>query len=277
MDLRCFSFGPFVLIPARQALLREGTPVRIGTRALEILSVLVQRPGTVIDKRELMSLVWADTFVDDSNLKVHIAALRKMLDENCSQSSCIATVIGRGYRFVEPVIDCATSRGAAEAEQLVSSRSRSEDTVQRLSAQVEWSLGPLPEKELLVLSRLATIEGYFDLDEGIAVVSGSTIGRAEAATCIANLVSKSLVERQGHSRVNFRLLKSVRCWALQQMASCARHAPRLARQDGLADSTFGELERDEYSSLFQDDGQTAYVVDAELGSSSSFPARALTM
>src|ERR1700757_3913586 len=101
MEARCFSFGPFVLIPSRQALLRKGTQVPLGTRALEILSVLVQRPGAVVDKQELMSLVWTDTFVDDSNLKVQIAALRKTLDENASQPSCIATVIGRGYRFVE--------------------------------------------------------------------------------------------------------------------------------------------------------------------------------
>jgi predicted ATPase/DNA-binding winged helix-turn-helix (wHTH) protein len=113
MEASCFSFKSFVLMPARQTLLRRGAPVHLGTRALDILTVLVQRPGTVVDKQELMSLVWADTFVDASNLKVHIAALRRALDEDDSQSSCIATVSGRGYRFVEPVVNCATG-GAAE-------------------------------------------------------------------------------------------------------------------------------------------------------------------
>jgi DNA-binding winged helix-turn-helix (wHTH) protein len=110
LESQSFSFGPFVLTPARQELLRGGSPVHLGARALEILTVLVQRPGTVIAKQELMSLVRTDTFVDDSNLKVHIAALRKALDEGRSHSSCIATAIGRGDRFVEPVLPSSTTR-----------------------------------------------------------------------------------------------------------------------------------------------------------------------
>ena len=103
MEARCFSFGPFVLIPQRQLLLREGTPVRIGTRALEILTVLVERSGQLLNKQEIISSVWTDTFVDESNLKVNIAAIRKAIDPSDSTLSCIVTVIGRGYRFVEPV------------------------------------------------------------------------------------------------------------------------------------------------------------------------------
>ena len=103
MEARCFSFGPFVLIPERQLLLREGTPVRIGARALEILTVLVERCGELLGKQEIISSVWTDTFVDESNLKVNIAAIRKAIDPSESKFSCIVTVIGRGYRFVEPV------------------------------------------------------------------------------------------------------------------------------------------------------------------------------
>ena len=103
MAPRCFSFGPFVLIPERQLLLKEGSPVRVGTRALEILTVLVERWGELLDKQKIISLVWTDTFVDESNLKVNIAAIRKAIDPIDSKLSCIVTVIGRGYRFVEPV------------------------------------------------------------------------------------------------------------------------------------------------------------------------------
>ena len=103
MDARCFSFGSFVLIPQRQVLLRNNAPVRIGIRAMDLLTQFVQRAGVILEKRELMALVWADTFVDDSNLKVTMAALRKVLDGQSSGRSCIATVIGRGYRFVETV------------------------------------------------------------------------------------------------------------------------------------------------------------------------------
>ena len=103
MEPRCFSFGPFVLIPERQLLLKDGSPVRVGTRALEILTVLVERWGELLDKQKIISLVWTDTFVDESNLKVNIAAIRKAIDPIDSKLSCIVTVIGRGYRFVEPV------------------------------------------------------------------------------------------------------------------------------------------------------------------------------
>src|SRR5215470_7397452 len=109
MRARCFSFGPFVLIPDRQILLRGETQVRLGNRAFEILSILVQRAGELISKQELISLVWPDTFVDESNLKVNIAAIRKALDEGESHPSCIATIIGRGYRFIEPVEACETN------------------------------------------------------------------------------------------------------------------------------------------------------------------------
>jgi len=103
MEPRCFSFGPFVLIPERQLLLKEGSPVRVGSRALEILTVLVERAGQLLNKQEIISSVWTDTFVDESNLKVNIAAIRKAIDRSDSKLSCIVTVIGRGYRFVEPV------------------------------------------------------------------------------------------------------------------------------------------------------------------------------
>src|SRR5262245_33043217 len=115
MAVQCFSFGSFVLIPERQILLRGETPVRLGNRAFEILAILVQRAGELISKQELISLVWPDTFVDESNLKVNIAAIRRALDAGGSHLSCIATIIGRGYRFIAPVKAGETnSRASAE-------------------------------------------------------------------------------------------------------------------------------------------------------------------
>src|ERR1700761_8856268 len=101
MNPSFYSFGQFILIPQRQLLLRNDAPMRLGSRALDLLTQLVQRPGELIDKQELVANVWSDTFVDDSNLKVNIAAIRKAIDVEGSGRSCIATVVGRGYRFVE--------------------------------------------------------------------------------------------------------------------------------------------------------------------------------
>lgn len=98
-----FSFGPFTLVPNRQLLLQGEVPVRIGGRALDILTALVERPGEVLSKRELMVRAWPSINVDDSNLKVNMAALRRILGDGPGAAEYIATVTGRGYRFIAPV------------------------------------------------------------------------------------------------------------------------------------------------------------------------------
>ena len=78
-------------------------PIAIGRRALDILGVLVERPGDLVSRDEIIEAVWPGTTVEDSNLNVQIAALRRILDDGRAEGSCIQTVSGRGYRFVGPV------------------------------------------------------------------------------------------------------------------------------------------------------------------------------
>ena len=89
-------------------------PVRIGGRALDILTALVERPGELVSKRELISRVWPDTVVEEGNLKVNMAALRRALGEGPGAAQYIATVIGRGYRFVAPVRPASAARAALD-------------------------------------------------------------------------------------------------------------------------------------------------------------------
>jgi TolB-like protein len=79
------------------------TPIAIGRRALDILGVLVERPGDLVLRDDIIEAVWPGTTVEDSNLNVQIAALRRLLDDGRAEGSCIQTVSGRGYRFVAPV------------------------------------------------------------------------------------------------------------------------------------------------------------------------------
>ena len=79
------------------------TPIAIGRRALDILGVLVERPGDLVSRDDIIEAVWPGTTVEDSNLNVQIAALRRLLDDGRAEGSCIQTVSGRGYRFVAPV------------------------------------------------------------------------------------------------------------------------------------------------------------------------------
>jgi predicted ATPase/DNA-binding winged helix-turn-helix (wHTH) protein len=100
---RTFSFGQFRLIPARQLLLRNGVPIRLGSRALSILTTLVERRGELVSREELMATAWPKLFVHESNLRVNMASLRRSLGDTQKQPIYVATVVGRGYRFVAPV------------------------------------------------------------------------------------------------------------------------------------------------------------------------------
>jgi DNA-binding winged helix-turn-helix (wHTH) protein len=97
------SFGRFRLLPVQRLLLEGDKPVRLGSRALDLLIALVERRGEVVSKSELIGKVWPDTFVDEGNLKVRIAALRRALADGQAGNRYISTVVGRGYCFVAPV------------------------------------------------------------------------------------------------------------------------------------------------------------------------------
>jgi TolB-like protein/DNA-binding winged helix-turn-helix (wHTH) protein/cytochrome c-type biogenesis protein CcmH/NrfG len=78
-------------------------PVAIGSRALDVLGVMTERAGDLVSRDEIIAAVWPATVVEDNNLNMQIAALRRILDDRRTAISCIQTVPGRGYRFVAAV------------------------------------------------------------------------------------------------------------------------------------------------------------------------------
>jgi predicted ATPase/DNA-binding winged helix-turn-helix (wHTH) protein len=98
------SFGPFRLIPSRRILFRDGKPLRLGSRALDLLIALVDSGKDLISKEDLLKRVWPDTFIEEANLRVHVAALRKLLGDEGTGDQYISTVAGRGYCFVAPIV-----------------------------------------------------------------------------------------------------------------------------------------------------------------------------
>jgi predicted ATPase/DNA-binding winged helix-turn-helix (wHTH) protein len=102
-DTLVLRFGPFRLVPAQRVLDHDGKPVRIGGRAFDLLRVLATRAGQVLSKDELLALVWRDVIVDESGLRVQMAALRKALGEPRAGARYIATVPQRGYTMAVPV------------------------------------------------------------------------------------------------------------------------------------------------------------------------------
>jgi predicted ATPase/DNA-binding winged helix-turn-helix (wHTH) protein len=100
---KSIRFGPFELLPERRQLLKDGRPVRLGSRAIEILIVLVRHAGRLVSHTELVAHVWPRVIVEDSNLRVHLGALRRALGDGQRGVRYILTDPGRGYRFVGEV------------------------------------------------------------------------------------------------------------------------------------------------------------------------------
>jgi predicted ATPase/DNA-binding winged helix-turn-helix (wHTH) protein len=101
------AFGPFSLYTGRKLLLDGDRPVRLGGRAMDILIALVEAHGELIGKDDLVRRVWPDTFVEEGNLRVHLAVLRKALGDGRDGARYIVNVPGRGYQFVAPVVSLA--------------------------------------------------------------------------------------------------------------------------------------------------------------------------
>ena len=91
-------------------------PVPIGPRALDVLGVLVERAGDLVTRDEIIAAVWPQTVVEDNNLNMQIAALRRVLDPGRPPPGCIQTIPRRGYRFVAPVTRPAAATQSAPAE-----------------------------------------------------------------------------------------------------------------------------------------------------------------
>jgi predicted ATPase/DNA-binding winged helix-turn-helix (wHTH) protein len=146
MDACVISFGPFRLLAAERLLKKGGEPLQLGARALDTLIALVERAGEVVTQRELISRVWPDVTVEEANLRVHIAGLRKALGDGHDGARYIVTVPGRGYCFVAPVT-LSTLQSSPSREAVVSDRLQRlpprltrmigrDDTIRALSAQL---------------------------------------------------------------------------------------------------------------------------------------------
>src|ERR1700754_4956040 len=98
-----YEFAEFRLDSSRLLLSRVGEQIPLTPKVFDTLHLLVRRRGEVLSKEELLRTIWPDTIVEENNLNQHISALRRILGESRGENRFIATVPGRGYRFIPQV------------------------------------------------------------------------------------------------------------------------------------------------------------------------------
>ncbi|MEJ0100261.1 MAG: winged helix-turn-helix domain-containing protein [Pseudomonadota bacterium] len=168
------TFGPFQLVRSRKLLLQDGRPVRLGSRAIDLLMVLVERAGEVVGKNELIALVWPNTVVEENNLRVHLTALRKSLGAGQPGARYIINVAGRGYSFVAPV-----ERTEGRGTRLESSTAIPGNLPAAISRPIGRALAVDTVAHLLGGHRLVTVIGPGGIGKStVAVAAAERIGAA---------------------------------------------------------------------------------------------------
>lgn len=116
---RFYEFGRFRLDGTGRVLFRGSKAVQLSPKAADVLLMLVQNAGSVVEKKVLMSAVWQDAFVEEGSLTRTISILRKVLEAGNDGPECIATVSKRGYRFMRPVRETTEQRGGTSEKTLL--------------------------------------------------------------------------------------------------------------------------------------------------------------
>jgi DNA-binding winged helix-turn-helix (wHTH) protein len=183
-----FVFGPFKLFVAERLLKRDEEALPIGGRALDLLTVLVERAGEVISQKELIARAWPDVVVEKANLRVHIASLRKVLRDGLDGARYISNVAGRGYCFVAAVARPRLEQASPQARQVAGVGTKDGIAAARGQADVgiellRTALGALHSEHhniLLTVFAGALTQGLLkagQFDEALVTVNGA-IGQA---------------------------------------------------------------------------------------------------
>lgn len=170
-----YVFGPFQLDSEERVLLRDGRPVALSPKTMDVLLALIQQSGRIVEKEQLLRQVWPDTFVEEGNLSVHMSALRKALGDGAEGSTFIETVPRRGYRFRVPV-----EVRTAEPHTLVFERHAETRIVRE---EIEESSGPSWQVSRAVATLAVTL-----LLIGGMIIGWRAAHRASASTAVFRIV-----------------------------------------------------------------------------------------
>jgi predicted ATPase/DNA-binding winged helix-turn-helix (wHTH) protein len=187
-SIREFSFGPFYLHATERRLLRDGATVEIGSRALDILIALVEGAGEVIGKKGLIARVWPDVIVEESSLRVHVAALRKALGDGVDGARYITNVPGRGYSFVAPV-SSSTTTNTAESAAPSNATAAAAPVAEHAHARVTHTLPARLTRMVGRDSAIAALSQQLRAERFVTIVGPGGLGKTTVAVSVAHLLS----------------------------------------------------------------------------------------
>ncbi len=211
-----YEFGEFRLEEGKRLLFHRGKAVRVTPKVFDTLLHLVQHQGRTVAKDELMRAVWPDTVVEENNLNQNISVLRRVLGENRGENQFIATVPGRGYRFI-PRVEAFGDSAQADGDRItiavlpfqnLSADPDREYLADGLTEEVIATLGQIDPSHLSVIGR-TTMMAYKQARKTLA-----EIGRELDA---AFLVESSMRSESGRVRITSNLIRvtgQVQIWSM---------------------------------------------------------------
>jgi predicted ATPase/DNA-binding winged helix-turn-helix (wHTH) protein len=185
---KAFLFGRYRLIPDRRALFADGHEVSMGGRAFDLLLALVERRERTVLKNELIELVWPGRVVEEGNLTVHIADLRKLLGKGI-----IATLPGRGYRFVAPVEESVSTENAQLGTKQDSTAPMSLKDAPSVASDTAFLLPTVLHPLTKLVGRAGDVdrvEALLGSSRLITIVGAGGIGKTRLALAIAGRVRR---------------------------------------------------------------------------------------
>ena len=198
------AFGNFELQPERRCLLQAGEPVAIGTRAFDVLLALAERSAQVVTKSELLDLVWPGLVVEENNLQVQISSLRKLLGPQA-----IATIPGRGYRFVAPLNNETLAAGGSDVPAISGLEAAAAARPSQTNLPLGWA--PLLGRSADVL----LLESLLASHRLVTLVGAGGIGKSRLALAVAKERSSAGAMARGGSS-----------WQASPMPRCCRMPSR---------------------------------------------------
>ena len=192
-----FQFGEFRIDPLERTLRRNESPVTLHRRAFDVLLYLVQNPGRVVTKDELLKNVWPDAFVDENNLTQSISVLRKALDQRPGENSYITTLPGRGYQFVVPVQVLGQPEGANQRRRLGDTPQNGSVLLQQRTVTTSIVTEERHTRRTNSISRWAVTAALLAVLIAIMVAGHALWARRHPKPSVANVVLADFVNSTG--------------------------------------------------------------------------------